>query len=233
MAGLVVGHRPVQPGRHQLAARVLAAPGETGGEVLDGVPVRERIARHTVRHPHRAGSGQRAPYSLRLPTAEVRGEHREVVLAACRDHPARSECGDHRVMGAQLAPGARESLPDTFLAPRRVPADPGGDVHGGRPGLLGHPPHGSGRLAPAHDQPAAPVAESGVQVGQAVGQEGQPVGRVEPGAVDGVVPDEQRDDLVRVPQGGTQHRVVVQTQIGGEQHHRDTHGTGAPRMVRG
>lgn len=233
MAGLVVGHRPVQPGRHQLAALVLAAPGEAGGEVLDGVPVRERIARHTVRHPHRAGSGQCAPYSLRLPTAEVRGEHREVVLAARRDHPARSERGDHRVMDAQLAPGARESLPDPLLAPRRVPADPGGDVHGGRPGLLGHPPRGSGRPAPADDQQAAAVAEPGVQGGQAVGEEGQPVGRVEPGAVDGVVPDEQRDDLVRFLQGGTQHRVVVQPQIGGEQHHRDTHGTGAPRMVRG
>ncbi len=131
-------------------------------------------------------------------------------------------------MGAQFAAGALQGLPDAFLALGRVPADPGRDVHGGRPGPLDHPFHLTGRVAPADDQPAAPLPEPRVQVRQAVREERQPVGRVESGAVDGVVPDEQRDDLVRVPQGGTQHRIVVQTQIGGEQHHRDTHGTPAP-----
>lgn len=132
-------------------------------------------------------------------------------------------------MDAQIASGAREGLPDTFLALCRVPADPGGDVHGCGPGLLDDPLHLAGGLPPADDQSAVAVTESGVQVRQAVREERQPVGCVEAGPVDGVVPHEQRDDLVRVPQSGTQHRIVVQTQVGGEQHHRDTtHGTRAP-----
>lgn len=233
MTVLVAGHRPVQPGGHQPAARGLAAPGQGGGQALDRVAVRQRVAGHAAGHPDGAGRGQDAPHPLRLPPAEVGGEHREVVLAARRDHPARSERGDHRVMDAQVAAGPLQGLPEAFLASGRVPADPGGEVHGSGPGPLDHPSHLMGRLAPADDQPAAPLPEPGVQVRQAVREERQSVGRVEPGTVDGVVPDEQRDDLVRVPQGGTQHRMVVQTQIGGEQHHRDTHGTPASSCCTG
>lgn len=64
--------------------------------------------------------------------------------------------------------------------------------------------------AVAHDQPAAPLAQTGVEVAQTVGQERQPVGGGESGGVHGPVPHEQRDDLLGAVQGGPERRVVVQ-----------------------
>ncbi|CAO0828978.1 putative protein OS=Streptomyces microflavus OX=1919 GN=Smic_12590 PE=4 SV=1 [Streptomyces microflavus] len=156
MAVGVVGQVSAQPRRHQLAARLLAPVGESGGDVPDTVPGGEGIGGELpLREPDRAGCGQCAPYPRRLPTAEVRGEHREVVLAR-RDHPARSERGDHRVVEAQLAAAVRQGGTQLLLAPFGVHAHPGGQVHRPRPGLFDHPAHLLRHRTGTDDEPAAP-----------------------------------------------------------------------------
>lgn len=110
------------------------------------------------------------------------------------------------------------------LPSARVAADVGRHVHLVGARLGGDPAHLADEVAVAHDQPSAPLAQTGVEVAQAVGEEGQPVGYGEPCAVHRGVTHEQRDDPAAAVQACPQRRMVVQTQVGGEQDDRDVHG---------
>jgi hypothetical protein len=74
-----------------------------------------------------------------------------------------------------------------------------------------------------YDQPPTAPAQRGVQVGQAVGEEGGSVRHVEPGGAHPRVTDEQRHHLVRRGEGGGERGMVVQTQVRGEQDDRHGH----------
>ena len=131
-------------------------------------------------------------------------------------------------MHAQFAPIARQRRAQPVLAPYRVTAHPARDVHGVGPGLVGHPAGLLDHVTDPHHQPAAPLPQGRVEVGQAVGQERRPVGHGETGAADAGVDDEERDHAFRVPQSSPQDRVVVHSQIRGEQGDRDAHGSSIP-----
>lgn len=127
-------------------------------------------------------------------------------------------------MRPEEAPVGRQGTPQPRFpgVGERGVAD--GHVHLVGPCLPCHAAHLGHGVAAAHDQPPAALPQTGVQVGQAVGEEGQPVGRGESGPVDGRVPDEQRHDLVRRFHGGAQRRMVVQAEVGGEEDDGDGHG---------
>lgn len=211
-----------QPGGEPLARHVLAALGDTGRDTGDIGAPRQRLAVHG-RYVEGPGCAERLAYAGLLPAPEVRREDREVVAGGGCD-AARRERRDHGVVHVQRTPLGGQGVAQPLLAVQRVPADPGGDVHLAGAALVDDAAHLLDEFARTDDQPAAPLAQPGVQRGEAVGEEGPPVGRVEPGAPDALVPDEQRDHPVGGPERGPQHGLVVDAQVGGEENHGNGHG---------
>lgn len=115
--------------------------------------------------------------------------------------------------------------PQPLLTPVRVGADVGRHVHLVGVRLCGDLAHLVDEVTVAHDQAAAPLAQTGVEIAQTVREERQPVRHGEPGRVHGPVPHEQRDDLLGAVEGRGERRMVVQAQVAGEQDDRDAHDT--------
>jgi hypothetical protein len=92
-----------------------------------------------------------------------------------------------------------------------------------------HPAHLVDEVTRAVHEPSAALAQTRVQVPQAVGEERQPVRSGEAGPVDGAVAHEEGDHRAGAVERGTQRRMVVQAQIGREQDDRDVHG-GTPEL---
>ncbi len=207
---------PDLPGRPEPAPGRLAAGRQRGRVRPDGGHLG---AGDVLGHPDGPGGGHRSPALRGPPGPQVRGEDGVVVLAGRSDRAGR-EGGQHRVVHPQPV---AERLPQGGLPALGEAAHPGRHVHrhrtGGRrdPGRLG-----DGGAAP-HHQPPAPGAQRGVEVGQAAGQEGGPVGHREAGGGHRVVQDEQRHHLVGVGEGGPEHGVVVQPQVLGEERDGDGH----------
>ncbi len=170
-----------------------------------------------------ARGGDDIPHTLLRPAPEVGREHGEVV-ASRRSHLARRDGRHHTVVDGEGAAALREGGPQPPLPGLREASGPCRDVH--RPGarLRDHGPDLLHHVPGPHDQVPAALAQGLVQSRQAVGQEGEAVGRGEPRGVDAVVPHEQRNNLVRLVERGAQRGMVVQPQVGREQHDRDGHG---------
>jgi hypothetical protein len=73
------------------------------------------------------------------------------------------------------------------------------------------------RVTARHDEIAASTAEGGAQIGEAVEQEGEPVGRRVGATEDLIVEHEQRDDELCRPNGIVQRRMVLHTEVPVEQ----------------
>lgn len=126
-------------------------------------------------------------------------------------------------MHAQCHADGAELLAQPLLTAMGVRRHARRHVHLGRPARGGHRADLPDDRPGADHEPAAAVPQRGVEVVQAVGEEGPSVGRVEAGRVNAAVLDEQRHHLVRGPERRVQRRVVAQTQVGGEQDHGDGH----------
>ncbi len=113
---------------------------------------------------------------------------------------------------------------EACLAGVGIAADPGGHVDLVGVALVDEGADLGDGVAGTQHEAAAALAQSGVQIGQAVGEEGEPVGSGEAGRVDGPVADEERHHPVAGGEGRAQRRMVVQAQVGGVQDHRDVHG---------
>ncbi len=135
-------------------------------------------------------------------------------------------------MHPQRDPVGAERLAQPVLPAVGVGGDAGGQVHFRGAARGGDLPDLPGDRARAHDQPPAAPAQRGVEVGQAVGEEGGAVGHVEAGGPDPGVADEQGHHRVRRPERGVQGRMVVQAQVRGEQDDRDGHGVTPGAAVR-
>ncbi len=232
-----VDRAPLQVGRHPRRV-VQVGPVPLGGvaaqvaapEPAPGVPgrcftgLRQGQAGRQVRVLGDAGAVHRAPVhvggpgvgglapAMLGPDPVERGvdlERRAVALG----HPARG----HRVR----RPGAdqrdvSQCVVDSLVAGPAVGAVIGADVHRGRAHFPGHGGHHVLRLAPAHDQPAAVLAQLGIQRAQSPIHEGDPrrAGRL----AQHVVQDEQRRHRP-LPGGGQQSRVIAQAQVPAEPQH--------------
>ncbi len=121
-------------------------------------------------------------------------------------------------------PGGGERVAQPLLAAVRVRGDARGHVHLGGPARGGHRAHLPLDRPRADHEPATAAPQRGVEVAEAVGEEGPPVRRVEAGRVDAGVQHEQGNRLVRGAQCRVQRWVVAQAQVGGEQDDGDGHG---------
>lgn len=128
--------------------------------------------------------------------------------------------GQHGVVDVQ---SAAEQLAQAGLTALGERADADREVHAGRAGLLRDPGGLLGGVAVAHHQPGADPAQRRVQVGEAAGEEGPPVGGGEARGLDRSIHHEHRDDLVGGGAGGVQDGVVVQAEVLGEQGDGDGH----------
>lgn len=211
------------PGRERLARRLLPALREPLRHAGHAAAVRDPLRPGPRGHPYRTRRTEHIAQALPRPAPEVRGEHGEVVRGGGRDGTGRHR-GDHPVVDAQPPPAGLQRLAQPFLAAPGVRADARSDVDLVRTGLRCDRAHLLGHVPGPDDEPAAPVAQPGVEVAQAAGEEGAPVRGVEAGRLDRAVPDEQGHDLVGGRERGPQRRVVVQAEIGGEQDDRNGHG---------
>lgn len=222
----VVGDAAAQPRRQALPGVPFPTGRQPRGQPRQVPAGGQRLRADAVRDPDPARGGQRLADGSLAPAPEVRREDREVVGGG-RGDGSRGQHGGHGVVHVQPAAPRRQGGPQELLAPVRVRADVGRQVHLVGLRLPGHRAHLLDQVAGADDQPPAPVPQPRVQVPQTVGEEGEPVGRGESGRVHGPVADEQRHHGIGAVQGRTQRRMVVQPQIAGEQD--DRRGHGAPR----
>lgn len=163
----------------------------------------QRLAAHPLGDADGAGRGEGRAQGLLRPAAQVRGED-AVVARAGRGHRTRGERGDHRVVHAQRHPGDAQLLAQQLLTAVGVRGHARRHVHFGGPARGGHRAHLRHDRPRADHEPPAALSQRGVEVVEAVGEEGPPVGRVEAGRVDPRVPHEQRHHLVRRPQSRAQ-----------------------------
>lgn len=136
-------------------------------------------------------------------------------------------------MDEEPPPFGLQCLAQPFLAAAGEGADAFGEVDLVGVGLGDDSADLLDQVAGADHQPSAAFPEGVVEVGEAVGEEGRPVGCGEPGLGDGVVPDEERHDGVGRVEGGPQRGLVVQPQVGGEQDDGDGHDALSGRAVGG
>lgn len=151
------------------------------------------------------------------------------MVRTVRCHGAGGQRGDDGVVDVQASPVRFQGAAQPVLASAGEPAAAGRHVDVVGVGLLHDGAHLVDGVARAHHEPAAALAQSGVESDEAVREEGVPVRRRVARAGHGRIPYEQGDDLVPPAQRGTQGRMVVDAEVRGEQDDRDVHGT-APGM---
>ena len=207
--------RSVQPDAGQVAPRSLTAGGETGRAT-------RRPRREVARlDPRRHGKGSRRlaglPPGRGAPGAPVGREDPVVIPAGRPDVSGGHDRVARRHRKRDPVAGALPCQP--LLTSRRVPGDVAGDEDGDRPRLRGHADHLGDWLAPADHQVAAERAQFFPQRRHRLGEEPRPVRRHGQRRVH----DEERHHLTAARAGVGQRRVVVNSQVTGEEHDSGVH----------
>ncbi len=122
-------------------------------------------------------------------------------------------------MAPQNAALCRELPGESGLPLLRVAAHVGREVHLGRVRHLGEPANLLDEPPPAYDEFATQMTEFGIEVGERSGKEPGPRRAGEPQVGDGVVVDEEGQDMVGSGRR-RQHRVVMHPKVAGEQRDR-------------
>jgi len=137
-------------------------------------------------------------------------------------------------MQTELMTVSVEPLLESLLPTLRVTADIRSDVNLSGADVVGKSRDLVDHVAAPYDEAGAPVAQAPVEVGEGLGQEARPVGSVVVRPQNRLVQDEQRDHAVSRLCGGGERRVVVHSQVPGEQRDRRRHDNGlaCPALTR-
>ena len=139
------------------------------------------------------------------------------MVAAATRHDRTGLDRGHAREGAQPnALGAAGDL-ESLLARLRMSAEVLADMDRPAPGPLRDPQRLLDRVAPADEQPGAALAQSPVEIAQAVEQVGDTIRRPAGARQQSIVEHEQRQDAVGLPGGGGQGRLVADAQVSSEE----------------